>query len=207
LKRFHFFHVSIIEAEKVVSQAYKQENTGELHILIGKAQQGDGIAFGQIYDLYFDKIYRFIYYRVNHKETAEDLAAETFIKAFDKMSEVRAMAAFNGWLYRIARNLVIDHYRSRKITVDLTEIENVIEYEDNFVDKTNLSFEQKIFLENLDKLSSDQQLVIKLKFLDELDNNEIAEILDKTEGAIRVIQHRALNELKDLLAKTGKTHD
>lgn len=161
--------------------------------------QGDESAFGQIYDLYFEKVYRFVYYRVNHRETAEDLVAETFIRVWDKVSEIEGPGSFNGWVYQIARNLVIDHYRSRKITIDLEYLENFLEYEDNVVDKTNLQFQEKIFLEALKKLSSDQQLVIKLKYLDELTNPEIAKILDKSEGAIRVIQHRAITELKKLL--------
>jgi RNA polymerase sigma-70 factor (ECF subfamily) len=167
--------------------------------LVRKASSGDETAFGQIYDLYFEKVYRFIFFRVNHKESAEDLASETFIRVWDKISEIRGPAAFNGWVYQIARNLVIDHYRARKITVDLEDLENILEYEDNLVDKTNLGFDEKLFLDALRTLSADQQVVIKLKFLEDLSNDEIANILDKPEGTIRVIQHRAITELKKLL--------
>lgn len=170
-----------------------------LENLVQRALEGDESAFGQIYHLYFEKVYRFVYYRVNHRETAEDLVAETFIRVWDKLSEIEGPSTFNGWIYQIARNLVIDHYRSRKVVVDIAELENFLEYEDNIVDRTNLQFQEKIFLEALKKLSSDQQVVIKLKFLDELTNEEIAKILDKSEGAIRVIQHRAIVELKKLL--------
>lgn len=175
------------------------KNPEELCLLVKKAQERDETAFGQLYDLYFDKVYRFVFFRVNHKETAEDLVAETFSKVWIKLSEISDPLAFNGWLYQIARNLVIDYYRSKKLTVDLLSLENVLQYEDNVLDKANLDFWQKDFLEALKKLSSDQQLVIKLKFLDELENHEIAKILKKSEGAIRVIQHRAINELKKLI--------
>lgn len=170
-----------------------------LEQLIKKALEGNEAAFGQIYDLYFEKVYRFIYYRVNHKEAAEDLVSETFIRAWDNLSEMHAPSSFTGWIYRIARNLVIDYYRSRKLTVDLNDLENILEYEDNILERTNFGFQQQSFLEALKKLSPDQQQVIKLKFLDELDNHEIAKILDKSEGAIRVIQHRAIRELKKVI--------
>ncbi len=174
-------------------------NKQELLELVQKAIAGSETAFGEIYDLYFEKVYRFIFYRVNHRETAEDLVAETFIRAFKKLAEMENAGAFNGWIYQIARNLVIDHYRSRKETVDLSLLENVLEYEDNIVDHADLEIAQKTFLQLVKKLSPDQQIVIKLKFFDDLGNEEIAQILNKSEGAIRVIQHRALAELKNLL--------
>lgn len=172
--------------------------------LVRKASKGDEIAFAELYELYFEKIYRFVYFRVSHKEVAEDLTAETFIKAWRRLKEIEAASAFNAWLYQIARNSVIDYYRSRKSSVDLVSLENVLEYEDNIIDRTDLAFKQKDFLLALKKLTSDQQLVIKLKFLDELDNQEIARLLDKSEGTVRVIQHRAVNELKKLLNNDGQ---
>lgn len=180
----------------MVSDANNKKNSEDL---IQKAISGNETAFGQVYDLYFEKIYRFIYFRVNHKETAEDLVAETFVRVWNKKTEILEAAAFTGWLFQIARNLVIDHYRSRKPTVDLVELENFLEYEDNVIEKLNLKFQQESLLDALEKLSNDQQIVIKLKFIDDLENHEIAKILNKSEGAIRVIQHRATKELKRLI--------
>jgi len=177
-----------------------KSNPQQLEILVRRAGAGDESAFGQIYDLYFEKVYKFVYFRVNHRQAAEDLVSEIFIKVWGKISNIQDTASFNGWIFQIARNLVIDYYRSRKQNVDLTLLENVLEYEDNMVERTNLSFQQKAFLEQLKHLTEEQQLVIKLKFLDELDNEDIAKILGKSEGAIRVIQHRAINELKNLLS-------
>ncbi|OGE79125.1 MAG: hypothetical protein A2751_05800 [Candidatus Doudnabacteria bacterium RIFCSPHIGHO2_01_FULL_46_14] len=177
----------------------QNSNSQNLEALVLRAKNGDEIAFGQIYDLYFQKVYRFIYFRVNHKEAAEDLVSEVFIKVWDKLDKIQEAQAFNGWIYQIARNLVIDYYRSRKENVDISLLENVLQYEDNMIDRTNLSFQQKAFLENLGQLTEEQQIVIKLKFLEELDNPDIAKILGKSEGAIRVIQHRAISELKKIL--------
>lgn len=180
--------------------AFLAENERQnLTELVQRAARGEEAAFGQIYDLYFDKVYRFVYFRVNHQETAEDLTAETFIRVWNKLRGISDLAAFNGWVYQIARNLVIDYYRTRKSTLDLQELENVLEYEDNVVAMTDLGFEQKRFFEALQKLPSDQRLVVKFKFLDELDNGEIAKILDKSEGAVRVIQHRAIAALREIL--------
>lgn len=173
--------------------------------LVRKAKSGNEAAFGELYDLYFDKVYRFVYFRVNHKETAEDLVSDTFIRAWGKLPEIASVNAFNGWIFQIARNLVIDYYRAKKPTLDLTELENVLEYEDNILDRANFGFRQQAFLSALKTLASDQQLVIKLKFLDDLDNAEIAQILGKTEGAIRVIQHRAIKELKQFFE--DNSHD
>ena len=179
----------------------------ELDALVRKAVQRDDVAFGQIYDLYFEKVYRFIYFRVNHRESAQDLVADVFVKVWDKMAKVQDAAKFNGWIYQIARNMVIDYYRARKQEGDINLLENVLQYEDNIVDRTNFSFQQKAFFEELKKLTDEQQLVIKLKFLDDLDNSEIAQILNKSEGAIRVIQHRAINELKHLLNENENNHE
>lgn len=174
----------------------QDEKTKEL---IQKAIAGDEAAFGQVYELYFDKIYRFVFYRVSEKETAEDLVAETFIRIWDKRNSVREVGAFTSWVYQIARNLVIDHYRSRKTTVSIDDLENVLEYEDQIIEQVNLDFDQQKIFRQLKHLSDDQQLVIKLKFIDDLENYEIAKLLEKTEGAIRVIQHRAIQQLKNLL--------
>ena len=174
----------------------------DLQGILHKAKDGSQEAFAQIYDLYFKKIYRFIFFRVGHKESAEDMAEEVFLKAFKKLNSVKEIAAFEGWLYQIARNLVIDFYRQKKFTVALEDIENTLEYESNTVDVLNLEQRQKTLLKHLKDLPGDQQVVIKLKFFDELENREIAELLNKTEGAVRVIQHRAITKLQQLITSS-----
>ena len=174
-----------------------------LENLLVKAKKGDQGAFGQLYTLYFEKIYRFIYYRVGHKEVAEDLAEEVFIKAHAKIATV-SDSTFEAWLYQIARNRVIDYYREKKLTVALDGLENTLEYETNIIDIVNLKQQQKVFLKLLKELTTEQQIVIKLKFLEELTNAEISELLHKKEGAIRVIQHRAIAKLQELIKNIGQ---
>ncbi len=168
-----------------------------------RAQQGDQEAFSEIYNLFFDKIYTFIYFRVNHKEVAEDLAEDVFMKAFQRISKLKEPKALEGWIYQIARNTVIDYYRSKKQTVALEEVENTLQYEHALVDVIELEAQQRIFLELLNELGAEQKAVIKMKFFEQLENDTIAAQLNKTEGAIRVIQHRALSKLKDLLKEKG----
>jgi RNA polymerase sigma-70 factor (ECF subfamily) len=178
------------------------QSDGELlAALVARAKLGDNAAFGQLYDLTFEKIYRFIFYRVGHKEVAEDLTEEVFLKVYEGLQSLHSHGSFEGWLYRIARHRVIDYYRSKKALIPLDEVENTLEYETNVVDLVNLQNQQKIFLKLLKELAPEQQIVIKLKFFDDLANTEIAELLHKNEGAIRVIQHRALTKLKTLWAK------
>lgn len=183
------------------------KNSDILRSLLHRANSGDERAFGEIYNLYFQKIYRFIYFRVSHKELAEDLTEDVFIKAYRKLSTIQDPAAFEGWLYQIARNTVIDHYRDKRTLVALEEVENTLEYESNVIDELQLQHQQKLILTFLKKLAPDQQQVLKMKFFEELENPEIARILNKTEGAIRVIQHRALLKLQELIADLTGTND
>ncbi len=174
------------------------ENIEALHDCIGRAQHGEESAFGELYNLFFKRIYRFVFYRVGHKEIAEDLAEDVFIKAYGKIKGLKEKGAFEGWLYQIARNRVIDYYREKQMTVSLDELENTLEYEMNLIDVVSLQEEQKYFLKLVSELTPEQQAVIKMKFVEELENDEIASLLEKNEGAIRVIQHRAIAKLKEL---------
>jgi RNA polymerase sigma-70 factor (ECF subfamily) len=177
---------------------------GHFPRILLQAQAGKDDALAQLYNHYFERIYRFIFYRVSHKETAEDLTEEVFVKLFRNLKTLEQPAAFEGWLFQIARNQVIDYYRSKKQTVALEEIENTLEYETNIVDIVNLKTEQMVFIKLLKELTPEQQQVIKLKFLEDIDNSVIAKIMKKTEGAIRVIQHRAIAKLKELIEGISK---
>lgn len=166
--------------------------------LILEAKAGNEAAFGRLYELYFERIYKFIYFRVNHKEVAEDLAEEVFVKAWMKIRSVQEKS-FGGWLFSISKNIVIDHYRQRKSDVDIEEIQNLIESDHDVADDTNTVLERATFIRLLKQLTPEQQIIIKLKFLEDMDNAEIAELISKNEGAIRVIQHRAITKLQELL--------
>lgn len=174
----------------------------EFKEIVHAAQKGSQDALSTLYSLSYDKIFRFIFYRVNHKELAEDITEEVFIKAFRNLKTITKRESFDAWLYQIARNSVIDYYRSKKQTVGLEEIETTFAYEDAVIDTVALEASSKVLLQALTQLPKEQQIVLKLKFFEELSNQEIAELLHKKEGAIRVIQFRALAKLKQLLKNT-----
>jgi RNA polymerase sigma-70 factor (ECF subfamily) len=166
-----------------------------------KAQKLDREAFGLIYDHFSEKLYKFIYFRVGHKELAEDILADTFVKAWTRIQQVDSAKAFRSWLYQIAKNNIIDYYRVKKVTVDLEEVVDILVDATSPVDEVNLIIEQRIVLELIELLPPDQKEIIRYKFFEDLENIEIAQIMGKSEGTIRVIQHRAINKLKELLNK------
>lgn len=170
-----------------------------INSLVAAASQGDSGAYESLYKEYFPKISRFVAFRVNSPETAEDLVAEVFIKAWENLQTSTEVTSFTSWIFTIARNRIIDHYRTKKTYADLFELENLLEYEDNVVDAIDLDIASKEFLRHLEKLSEDQQQILRLKFFEGLENEEIAAIVDKSPGTIRVIQHRAIMALKKLV--------
>lgn len=176
----------------------------ELKNWLQKAQSGDQEAFGRIYDHFADKIYRFIYFRVGHKEVAEDVLSDTFVKSWEKINQINSPSALSGWMYQIAKNNIIDYYRVKKELVALSEVEEFLEDEANPVDSANLSFQQDRILNVLSLLPQDQQQVIKYRFFEDLSNEEIAYVMSKTEGAVRVLQHRAILRLKEILKVNKK---
>ncbi len=176
----------------------------ELKQLLQKAQTGDSAAFSRIYDEFAEKLYRFIFFRVGHKEVTEDVLSDTFVKAWQKLASINSPAALSGWLYQIAKNNIIDYYRIKKDFVPLEDVAEFLEDAVNPIDTINLSLDQGKILELIKKLPTEQRLVLQYKFSEDLSNEEIAYVLNKTEGAIRVIQHRALNKLKDLLKNKQK---
>ena len=173
----------------------------ELKNSLQKAQNGDSEAFGFIYDHFADKIYRFVYFRVGHKEVAEDILSDAFVKAWQKINQINTPQALSGWLYQIAKNNIIDYYRLKKEFVPLEEVENLLEDAINPVDTVNLGIQQQNILNVMNQLSGEQHDVIKYKFFEDLTNEEIAYVMGKTEGAVRVLQHRAIMRIKELLNK------
>ncbi len=173
--------------------------------LIKKAQNGEVEAFGQIYDLYITKIYRFVFIKVNRKVDAEDIASQVFLNAWQHINNFQFQGfPFSSWLYKIASNAVIDFYRTQKHhenidSVDADAISDTPETDKNL----DQEFEIEIVKNALKKLEPDQQNLLIMKFIEDLPNKEIAEILGKTEGAVRVIQHRALKQLKKQLDESG----
>lgn len=173
----------------------------DLQKAIKDCQKGDQKAFGLIYDYFSKRLYNFIFYRVGHKEIAEDILSDTFFKAWKGIGAVEVVETFAGWLFRIAKNNVIDYYRIKQVNVDLTEVEDFLKSEEDPVDDLNLNFDQKKLVKLIESLPIEQKLVIRYRFFEDMSISEISQIIDKSEGATRVIQHRAIVKLTDLAKK------
>jgi len=163
--------------------------------LISKSADGDRKAFGKIYDIYLNRIYGYIYYHVRDKMAAEDITQQVFIKVWESLGKYEQRdRKFSSWIYRIAHNHMIDHYRSSQRD---NTLKNRIAIEaDDPQQEVEDKFTQEEIMNALSTLTDLQREVIILKFIEGLDNHQIAEILGKTEGSIRITQMRALVALR-----------
>jgi len=173
--------------------------------LIQHAVAGNSQAFGELYQRYLEKIYRYIYFRVGNVADAEDLTEEVFIRAWEALpSYTIGVHPFTSWLYRIAHNLVIDHVRKRKpVQTSDDELMNRPSKAPNaeeVLQERQVADELKKAILQLDNL--DQQVII-LRFIEELSHREVSNILDITEGTSRVVQHRALSKMRQIM-RNGK---
>ena len=157
--------------------------------------------FTKIYDEYVDSIYRFVFIKVNSNEIAEDLTSEVFLKSWEKFKQKQGDSIENprAYLYKIARNRIIDFYRERgKTTIISIEQEKIVLKSDENLEENQ---EKDMNLEKIQKaltnLNSDYQDVIILRHIDGLSIKDIAKILDKSNGATRVMLHRAMKQLKE----------
>ncbi|MHB8777891.1 MAG: sigma-70 family RNA polymerase sigma factor [Anaerolineales bacterium] len=164
--------------------------------LVRQAISGDSEAFAQLYDAYVDRVHRYIYFRVSDEATTDDLTSQVFLKAWENLDRYKTGSSpFIAWLYTIARNLVIDYYRTQKETVPLEDVV-VHAPEDQLPDRqAELRFELQALRDGLRSLTEDQQQILILKFIDGLPNENIAKMMNKREGAIRALQMRALQSL------------
>ena len=170
--------------------------------LIQRAQQGDLTALSELYNLHVDRIYQYVRYRTGDDQTAEDITAEVFLRAIESLDRYSDQGSpFIAWLYRIASARVIDYWRSskRQQTAPLDDplLQDDLVDTDDAID---IDFLQHQSLQTaLQQLTDDQQNVIILKFLQGLSNAEIAQVVGKTEGAVKALQRRALEALARLL--------
>lgn len=177
-------------------------NQPEIVRLVEEAAGGNFDAFGELYSIYLDRIYRYVFYQVNDKMTAEDITEEVFVKAWKAIGSCKGKEkTFSSWLYRIARNHLINTLRSMKRFASI-EKENFGDIIDPKIE-VEAEIECQELLEKISYLPKNQRQVIILKFIEGLDNREIGKIMGKNEGAIRVSQMRALATLREKLGNEG----
>ncbi len=172
--------------------------------LVRLAQEGDAEAFGQLYDRYVDGVYRFCYHRVSSASLAEDLTSETFFRALRGISQFRWQGRdFGAWLTTIARNLVTDHYKSSRSRLE-TVSDTLPERDDSGPGPEDAALAlvtQEALTEALRRLPDEQRDCVVMRFLQGLSIAETAEVLDRSEGAVKQLQLRAVRNLAKWLPR------
>lgn len=164
----------------------------------------DTESYAQLYDSYVEQIYRFVYFKVSTREEAEDITSEVFLKGWNYVNEKKEIKSFSGLLYRIARNCIIDLYRQKSVRPE-TYLEEHLEKgfeagdQGKWFGKINLKLDSEKILQALKKLKHEYQEVVTLRYVDELEIDEIGEIIGKGNVAVRVTLHRAIKKLKQIL--------
>jgi RNA polymerase sigma-70 factor, ECF subfamily len=174
----------------------------QLKRLVERAQQGDRDALEELYLLHFDRIYSYLHMSVGNRHDAEDLTTQTFLKMLESVGKFRWRSApFSAWLFRIAHNLAMDHFRSHRRWQPEELVPEPEPPEESAAEEEALeSIGRRSMLELIETLSKEQQQVLTLKFVFNFSNNDAATILGKTEGAIKSLQHRALASLQRQMA-------
>ncbi|NPV07811.1 MAG: sigma-70 family RNA polymerase sigma factor [Anaerolineae bacterium] len=169
--------------------------------LLRRAQAGHADAFGELYRRYMPGIYRFVFYRVRAEPDAEDITALVFLRAWQALPRYQErQIGLSAWLYRIARNAVIDHYRTSRSHVSLDDPLDKGLVGDDGPDAGALEEADQVWT-GLGRLPEEQQTVLILRFVEGLSHAEVAEALGRSEGACRMLQHRALKALARMLGE------
>ena len=180
--------------------------------LLERAREYDLPALGELYDRYAAKIHTYIYYHVGDQQLAEDLTASVFIKVLDAIKSSKGwQLSFSGWLYRIAHNAIVDHFRRHEHDRSLPLDERLVAAFDDPVAAVESIISSDALKTAMLALTDEQKMVIALKYSEGLSNLEVAETMGKTEGAIKSLQYRALAAMRrylenDSRGKDGKRH-
>ena len=186
-------------AEPAMQPAPAPDREEERRIVL-KAVERDQEAFAQLYDRHVVRIYRHIYYMVNDSNTAEDLTAQTFLKAWEAIDRYKERGApIVAWLLRISHNLTVSFLRSKRDHSELDETFLDQKMTRNPEEALEQASDEKSMREAVLKLRDEQRQVIMLRFVEEMDYREVADIIGKSVPAVRVIQHRALGNLRKIM--------
>jgi RNA polymerase sigma-70 factor, ECF subfamily len=174
--------------------------------LVERAVARDQAAFAELYDLYLDRIYRYVYYRTGDRHDAEDLTEQVFLQAWAAIERFRWQGKpFVAWLYTVAHNVVVDWRRRAQTSESLNDPEKPIEVESVGAAQAMTQWiDADLLAKAVKRLTPEQQQVIILKFLDGFDTATIARVMDKREGTIRALQLRALQSLRRELERQGE---
>lgn len=175
--------------------------------LLGLAMQGDKEAYGKLYQLYLDQVYRYVYFKVGNKEDAEDITENVFVRTWTAIHNKKGHVVienFKAWIYRAAHNLVIDHYRKKGSKQEQEVGEDLSSTEESVEVTVEKDIENKELYEQIQKLDERLQQVIILRFLNGHSHAETARIIGIKPGHVRVLQYRALKQLQELFVERDK---
>ena len=190
-------------ANTSVSQATARFDPAEAE-LVARLKTYDEQAIRQVYRTYADAIYRYALYQSGDPLLAEDVAGEVFVRMMESIGNFTYRGApISAWLYRIARNLVVDHQRRGNRLKPLDQVEHTRFVSDNPVELAEKRLGWEELRTALSELTDEQRQVIILKFVENLQNQEVAEIVGKNEGSVKALQHRALRSLRRVLERRG----
>ena len=177
--------------------------------LVRAAQNGNGAALGELYEAYVDNIYRYLYYRVDSHETAQDITSEVFTRFVEGLKSYQDRnIPLLAWLYQITRARLVDYYRRNGRTGESPDIETLdLRVDDNLDGSLMSDYTQTKVREAIRKLTLEQQQVIHMRFIEGYSLQKTADILGKSVIAVKVMQHRALQSLKRMLTKQGVTYE
>jgi RNA polymerase sigma-70 factor (ECF subfamily) len=189
----------------MTESALQRKESEREHVrgLVERAQAGDRDALEELYLIHFDRIYSYLHVSVGNRHDAEDLTTQTFLRMIESIGKFRWQSApFSAWLFRIAHNLAMDHFRANKRVQLEEEVPEPAPDESTSAEAGALeAIGRRSMFELIDDLSPEQQQVLTLKFVFNFSNAEAATVLGKTEGAIKSLQHRALVSLQKQLDK------
>ena len=174
----------------------------ETWVIVERAKGGDGDAFAQLYDRYFDLVFRFIYFRVNDRALAEDFTSETFLRALRRIGTINYQGRDIGaWFITIARNIVLDHVKSARNRLEITTADT-IEGDERAESTENAVLEvltAERLMQAVRQLGDEQRECVMLRFVQGFSVAETAQAMGKNDGAIKALQHRAVRKLADLI--------
>ena len=170
--------------------------------LVSRAQKGDEVAFTQLYEEYFDRIYRYTVIRIGNQMEAEDITQQVFLKALQSIGSFKWKGApFSSWLYRIAHNQMVDYLRKtkRRTSVPLDDI--ILRADSDPQKDTEKAFDMRQLSSAIQQLTESQRAVISLRFASEMPIAEVARVMDKSEGAVKALQHSAVVALRKIMVE------
>lgn len=171
--------------------------------LIEKAKT-DLDAFGKLYDLYVDDVFRFVYFKVSNKEDAEDITARTFEKALKAIKNFKWKGySFKTWLFVIAKNIVIDSFKAKRTNISIEQLSFDTKDEENYSveDLTQMRLDREKLLKGLEKLADEYREILVMRYVEGLSISEVMQVSGKTNDSVKSLTKRAVQKLKQIIGE------